>query len=295
MADVEANRALAEAHIGKQLGFSIRELRNRGRKLSPPRLAGARFKRYKNHVDEHVRASTLVAQRAASVVVRGLGETVPPFGGLQSAREIREEILRQSPFVDLGSLLEYCWKAGIAVLPLSRIPRHGKRFDGMAAFVAGRPVIVLASARDADPWLAFYLAHELGHVMTGHVRTGTEPLVDGTLGTAGAGGQEREADRFACELLTGEPSPRIPDLRVNAPRLATIAAMQGQERGIDPGVFALVYARSNDRWPVAQNALKHLDRDHGGQQLIAEHLERRLAGVELSEEDERFVSLCSTS
>ncbi len=292
MADIEANRALAEAYIAKQLGFRAEELRNKLQTLTPPPIAEVRFKRYKNQVDDKVRASALVAQRAAAAVVRSIGESAPPFLGCRDAGEIREAILRRSEYVDLESLLESCWRSGIPVLQLAQVPAGGKRFDGMAAFVEERPVIILASGRDGAPWLAFYLAHEIGHIMLGHVQPDTEALVDGTIaGEAGASGHEREADQFACELLSGFPEPKIRNLKAAAPRLAVIAAGKGPEQGVDPGVFTLIYAKSNNRWGVGQNALKYLKLDTGGQAMIAEFLNKHLSQVDLSEADERFLNV----
>jgi len=291
MADDDANRALAETYIAR-LGFSVKELRDRHKPLAKLRLPGVHFKRYKNHVDDKVRASALVAQRVAAVVVQAVGDSVPDFTGPQTAREIRATILRQHRYVDLGSLLSYCWQAGIVTLQLAQLPAGGKRFDGMATLVDGRPVIVLASGRDGAPWLAFYLAHELGHVMRGHLGSETASLVDLTIASkAGTSGPEQEADRFACEVLTGYATPRIPDLKKKAVELAITAASSGPRQGIDPGVFTLIYAKSNDRWAVAQNALKSLDLDKGGRDLVAEELSRRLADADLVEADERLLGI----
>lgn len=292
LAEVEANRALAELFVARQLGFSPKELRDRDRELSLPKMAPVRFKRYRNEVDDKVRVSTLVAQRAASVVARFVDEHLEPFTSRHSAQELRRRILQRSRFVDLESLVRLCWDLGIPVLHLAQTPQGSKRFDGMAAFIGDRPVIVLASGRDGSPWLAFHLAHEMGHILLRHVQPGSPPVVDGELGAeAGSRGQEPEADRFACELLTGSPKPRLQDLKLTGPRLAVTAERQGPQWGVDPGVFALIYGRSNDRWGVAQKALKLLDRDRGGQALIARFLQKQLADAELSESDERLLGV----
>jgi hypothetical protein len=292
MADTEANRALAEAFIAKQLGFSVQELRKPTRSLTLPSLTQLRFKRYKGQVDDKVRASALVAQRAAQAALRAMSDRLPPFQGSRTAVAIREEILRRSQYVGLDSLLSYCWESGIPVIRLTHVPASGKRFDGMATFVGDRPLIVLASGRDAPPWLAFHLAHELGHIVMGHVRPGGSGVIDWKLETeTGRGADERSSDRFACEVLTGSPAPKIRDLRATAPRLAVIAASSGPKEGIDPGVLALIYGRSNNRWAVAQSALKHLERDAGGQAAVSKHLDRYLADATVSEADERLLQV----
>ena len=292
LADTNANRALAEAYIAKQLGLKVEDLRDPAREIRLPALAGLRFKRYKNEIDDKVRVSALVAQRAAVALVRSIGDRIDPFQGTQTAAGIRAAILRRAGYVDLASLLQYCWDAGIPVVHLAHRPAGSKPFDGMAAFIGGRPIVILATGRDGPPWLAFHVAHELGHIMLGHVRPGAHALVDETLtGNSGNGTQEKEADRFACELLTGSPEPRLQDRRVRGAGLAVAAARSGPPLGIDPGVYALIYAKSNNRWPVAQSALVHLGLDAGGRKAIAEQLRRRTEDAELSETEERLLSV----
>ncbi len=292
MADNETDLALAEAYIAKQLGFSAEALRQRGRRLGPPPMAEVRFKRYKNEIDDKVRASALVAWRAAQIVVRTLKADVPAFRGRRPAQEIRESILRRHEYANLDSMLEYCWESGIIVLQLAHTPPDGKRFDGLAAVVRGRPIIVLASRRDSAPWLAFYVAHELGHIMLGHVRSGGGALIDKSLASAtGQDTDEREADKFALELLSSLAQPRIRDLKASATRLALIAAGSARNLGVDPGVFTLIYAKSNNRWGVAQNALKTLGLDSGGRAKVADRLPRYVDRDQLSESDEQFLGV----
>lgn len=292
MADLPANRALAEAYIAKQLGFQVTQLRDKAHPLSDPPTAQVRFKRYKNEVDDKVRVSVIVAQRAARYVARWVEESTPPFTAPTSALEIRNEILRKSQNVDLKSLLELCWRKGIAVLPLAQTPSKSKRFDGMATFIDHRPVIVLASGRDSPPWLAFTLAHELGHIMLSHVSPGSTAMIDGSLASdTGSSTHERAADRFACELLTGHPEPSIRQLKANGPQLAIHATRFGRERGIDPGVLTLIYAKSNSRWGAAQTALKYLQLDHGGRAQVSNALDRYLDRSDLPEADERFLNV----
>lgn len=291
LAEVEANRVLAETYISRVLGFRLEELRDPLRPLSSPSSSQVKFKRYKNQVDDSVRASAWLAQRAGAAFLRAAKGGLEPFAGPLSAREIRDQILERHRAVDLASLLECCWQLGVPVLHLAHVPARAKRFDGMAAWVESRPLIVLASGRDGEPWLTFYLAHELGHVMLGHVSGGHEAWVDGSLASAtGTSSHEREADEFACELLSGFRKPVIHDLKATGPKLAVIAERASSSQGIDPGVFALIYAKSNDRWGVAQEALKVLDLAQGGQARISEYVERVLRGEQhIPETDERLL------
>ena len=295
MADVSANRALAEGYIAKQLGFSLQELEDRDRDLSMPPVVEARFKRYKNQVDERVLASALVAQQAVTRVIALIGKTLPPLRYL-SASDIRDEILRNEPFVELESLTDFCWDTGIPVVQLFKVPTAGKGFDGMAAFIDDRPVIILASTRDSPPWLAFHLAHELGHVMLRHVGPNQSLLDQSLYGKVGGGEHEREADQFALEVLTGQPKPQMGNLRIRAPQLAVTMARKAPLLGVDRGVLALVYAKSNDRWGPAQKVLKYLELDSGGRSAVASRLSQRLPDTaELSEVDERLLQILRPS
>jgi len=166
----------------------------------------------------------------------------------------------------------------------------------MAAYVDHHPVIVLASNRDSPPWLAFHLAHELGHVTLDHVGP-DRSLLDPSL-SAGAGGRghEREADEFACELLTGYSQPRIDDIKRAAPQLAAFVATQSARLGVDAGVLALIYAKSNDRWGPAQKALKYLGLDAGGREAVASRLGRWLDDdADVSEADERLLQVLTAA
>lgn len=284
---------MAEGFIAKQLGFSLQELQDRDRELSMPPIVEARFKRYKNQVDAKVLASALVAQQVAGRVIGAIGDELPEFEYFD-ATDIREEILRNKPYVDLESLLDFCWGSGIPVVQLSQVPTAGKRFDGMAAFVDDHPVIVLASNRDSPPWLAFHLSHELGHVMLKHVGPGQSLLDPSLSGRADGGEDEREADAFACEVLTGHPEPTIGNMQLAAPQLAAFVERHAARLGVDAGVLALVYAKSNDRWGPAQMALKYLDLEAGGRAAVASRLSPWLPDVaELSEADERLLQVLS--
>jgi hypothetical protein len=188
--------------------------------------------------------------------------------------------------------VELCWEVGIFVIHLAHVPRSSKCFDGMAAFCESRPVIVLGSKRDSPSWLVFHLAHELGHVISGHVRPGSPPVTDGDLKSkVGDDRQEKEADQFACEVLTGFKQPRIDDLKLSGSKLARKARQVGPSQGVDPGVFALIYGRSNDRWAAAQKALNLLGAGAGAHRIIYEQLGKRLADLDVPESTARFLSI----
>jgi len=292
LAEVPANRALAENLLARHLGMAIRDLSEPSAELQLPSLSHVKFKRYNNAADKGVAPAILVAQRAAKIVVES-SSPLPQFNQATDAITVRQEILRRHRYVDLASLLDWCWTHGVAVLHLAKAPQGSKLFDGLAMFCGEHPVIVLGSRRDSPAWLAFHLAHELGHIFRGHVTAGSPPLADSDLASASSDRQEREADKSGFELLTGMADPKLRNLKYNALRLALFVAQAGPTRGIDPGVMALIYGKSNDRWPVAQNALKHLSLVSGAHEMIAAPIKKRLNPEELPESSERFLGVIS--
>ena len=203
-------------------------------------------------------AETLAIQ-AAGVALRGIAT---PFRNVPaSPGALRTAITRGNDrAVDFESLLEESWRAGIPVIHLGNFPSKARKMEGLAAMIKGRPAVVLSKNATGPSWQAFILAHELGHIFSGHLR-GIDGLADYQLVTVPGDAAEQEADLFALELLTGSPgltfsSPYL----LKAPLLAAEAQRLGARLNIDPGVIVLNYARTKDgAWPLANAALKHLE------------------------------------
>ena len=295
LAEVPANRALAEMAIARQLGLRLDSLRNPDQDLVLPSVVNFRLKRNKGTTPEEVLPALHVAQRAAKLVA-GLPLRVGGYEGPLTAAEARDAILGRDGRVDLRTLTRFCWDRGIIVLHLATLPGLGKKLDGLAMFCEERPVIVLASARKGIPWLAFHLAHELGHLLLGHVKPGDPPLVDRDLGEADDDQQEREADEFACQVLTGHSDGvqfRIePDMKPD--EFAERAVSLGMKEATDPGTVVLCCARSSGAWAIARVVLKNLGLNEGAHQVIATELHSRLEGVEIPAAAERFMEILST-
>jgi hypothetical protein len=290
LAEVPANRAMAETVIASRLGLDIRRLANPRAALSLPRPKHVALKRCRDSSLEEVAPAVAICQKLAELAAR-IARDVPTFGGPRSASEVRQAILEQHPFVDLNSLLAFSWRHGIVVVHLKVQPEGSKRLDGLATFTGKKPVIVLASRRDGPPWLAFHLAHELGHILLGHVVPGKFAVVDGNLEAAtGDDKVEKEADAFAVELLTGKSELVFPAiLGMTAPKLAEAARRFGEKHRISPDVVTLFYGRSAGRMPAAQLALQWLRLSSGGQARVDAVWRGRAALEELSDGAAHFV------
>ena len=293
MASVPANRGIAELAIARHFGFRVADLRDRSRSLVSPRCGNIRLKRSVRTTEAQVADTVAIARRAAELVSESVVD-LPSFDAPALASAVRTAILQNVAHVDLESLLTYCWSHGIAVIHLIRTPNTSKKIAGMATFCGNRPVIVLASGRDSPPWIAFHLAHELGHIMREHVREGGDLLVDQDLDKRDEDEQEREADSFACELLTGESSPGFAaKYGLTAEKLAQAALQYGESRRISPGTVVLIYGRSANRFPAAQKALNFLGQEIGAHEQITGALRRILRAGDLPETTKRFLGGCA--
>ncbi|MCE7984949.1 MAG: ImmA/IrrE family metallo-endopeptidase [Caldilinea sp. CFX5] len=279
-------RAVAEVGIARMIGVSIHALHTPGTPLHLAPNHEFRLKRNKGVTVPELLPAIALAQSAAHILAETI-EDLPPFVTGAHALTVREEILAQHATVDLNGLLAWAWTHGIIVVHLCRLPMHAKKFSGIALFHATRPVIVLADGRDSPPWLAFHLAHELGHILLGHVQPGQlllddnidrrQRLLDAVEDLAFER-IEAEANVFAMTLLTAQPEMRFAMQRdLNGEKLASCVQQRAGQSRIDAGTLALLYGYSAGRMGVAQNALKRLGRLHGAHELIAEMLKRHLA------------------
>ena len=174
------------------------------------------------------------------------------------AQTLRNAILANAPFVDLRSLVSTCWALGVPVIHLRVFPLDTKAMHAMAVRVGDRFAILLGKDSNYPAPVAFTLAHELGHVMCGHLTHAPAviDLEDPALAKH-PDDQEREADRFALTLLTGSPEPDIQTNldSFNAPTLAAAVLEAAGRYAVEPGTLALCLAFQHRTWPVAMSAL----------------------------------------
>jgi hypothetical protein len=213
-------------------------------------------------------------------VARSIIAAVKPTGGEYElhASSLRKAILTGEPFVRLESLLGSCWALGIPVAYLQVFPLQAKRMSAMTVRVGDRYAILLGQKASYPAPVAYYIAHELGHIALGHVKAG-ETLIDvGDILRAGAPNQsdaeELQADRYALELLTGMPEP---DITTNArsflsAQLAAVSVDSSSALQIEPGVIALCFGHSTGRWNKAYGALRYIYGDPQPMAQVINHL-----------------------
>lgn len=221
----------------------------------------ARFKHLSNEDETELAGITSFGRALASALVAASPAPQTATGALY-APELRERVLASGrPYVDLLDLLTLCWLVGVPVVHLRVFPWPQKRMAAMSVAIEERSAILLAKDAVHPPAVAFYLAHELGHVALGHL--GADRIIvdlEGPEGPTADGDDEEEvaADRFALELLTGHPEPTVvtSGATANATRLAAAALAAADELHIEPGTLAQCFGYSTGDWRVATGALK---------------------------------------
>ena len=142
---------------------------------------------------------------------------------------------------------------------------------GLVVRDKGRYAIVL-SKKGHPAHLLFHLTHELGHIGKGHLREDGF-VADERIDSNSADQDEKEADRYAVCLLNGSnvrygASDGRANLNAEQLRIASIA--KGKKTQVDPGHIIANYGFNQDRFPVANLALKRLDGPSQGGAVVNE-------------------------
>lgn len=250
-------------------------------------LPAPKYKLKSTDAETDVAVATRVAVRAADLVVSA---TVVERSNMpSSACEARESIQRGGAgSIGLTELLEYCWRMGVPVLHVSNFPTGVTKPDALAVMVGSRPVIVLCKQTNYSAWLLFHLAHELGHVVAGHME-GVSVLVDEEV-RSDTDAEEAEANEFAVELITGHKRRSYNFGRqFNALNLANVAHAVARDTNVDPGFVALSHGRMTNNWSIACAALKRIEPTPNAIAIIRREMLRRLDSERLSEDSFEFL------
>lgn len=161
--------------------------------------------------------------------------------------------------------------------------------------VGERPVIVVLNARKSPSWIAFIVAHELGHVHHKHLKPG-QTLVDEKIDKKADEKDEGEANDFAIRLLTG-----FSDLGLNSTRsmgmaqLASAATAFGQKYRIAPGVAALNYGFTTGVWSVANGAVSLLEKGDDAAKDLKKAMDAHLDLDAISEDSREWITRATSA
>lgn len=250
---------------------------------------GVKFKQRTNNKSHDLGIACALALSAARLVLRSFRYEYRSEPMLDSA-ELRKSLLAQGKRrVSFDDLLDHCLQVGIPVILLQNFPAKARKMEGVAFECAGRPCIVLTKKK-SHGYLLFDLAHELGHITLGHTQGG-QWVIDDEIDAEDDDEREQAANRFAMELITGNPDlrivPRGKHLYPN--QLARAARDYGEAHSVDPLHIVLNYAYNNrNHWPTAEAAIKLIATGKDSDQVILkEKLIKSLDPSTLTEDDSR--------
>jgi len=199
---------------------------------------------------------TAFGRSLGAIALAGAPSAVTIIG--ESAARLRAAATSSSsPFVRLLDLLAMCWSVGIPVLHVRVFPLVQKRMAAMTVRVGDRWAILLGKDSMYPAHIAFYLAHELGHVTQGHLGEAAVMVDFDFSGSEPIDSEETAADTFALELLTGSSKPEVlpHSDSYSARELARLALAAGPEVGIEPGTLALCFGHATGDWATANAAM----------------------------------------
>jgi len=191
----------------------------------------------------------------------------------EDPQEIRDFILHKHQSVNLEGLLEFCYRYGVAVIHFDKKLSDESKFDGMVTMCEDRPVIVISLSRKHSAWLAFILAHELGHIAKKHILKGM--LIDTSFSDGERDSDEDEADNFASKLLFGDFDLQWYN-KLSTNELLLRAERLNDDYQIDSGAAVLNYAWHTKDWQGAMAALKKLEPEANAPEKINAFLNQYL-------------------
>lgn len=272
-------------YIAQGLGIPLKVLYDNDAEIVKPRNYAVKFKKSKNTQNADILWAAEFGRFIARSVLRALPQASEQEKTVlckQSATDIRRHILQSHRTVNLDTLLEYCFSCGIPVLHISQTKISPKP-HGMATRIDGRAAIVLFTNHKHPSRLAFDIAHELGHIMLGHVEQEQTVLDEHIEGASNNDPHEEEANNFAKELLLGSKNLKLnSSQKLSPPQLIKAALQYGTNRSIDAGAVILNYAYYQNEMQLGMVALSRLEKYFNAPRIINETLLRRISLDELS-------------
>lgn len=253
-------RAELRFSVARKLGLDARSLLE---DEGAPRFVWRDEARFKHLAGEGALEKAAITSFGAALGSMLIGATAGPLPIIDDHPiKLRNAILHSQLYVRFVDLLSLCWSIGIPVIHLRIFPWPQKRMSAMAVRVGERSAILLGKDSMYPANLAFYLAHELGHIALGHLST-ESAVVDFEyleLGIGAEDSEESDADVFALELLTGKPRPQVlaGSRRYTARQLARAALEASSELRIEPGTLALCFGYSTQDWATANSAMQRI-------------------------------------
>lgn len=286
----------AASYICAHLGFTLTSLLDEKQELAFAQSGLVKYKKAKGVSEKDVCLATHYALGVARSVASAFADQ-PPAGAVPDPEAWRKALLALSdrPWVCLRHILKATWELGIPVLHLKNLPTGSRKPDALTTMVGDRPVIVVLSGRKSPSWVAFIVAHELGHIHHKHLKAG-QTLVDEKIESQTDEKDELQANDFASRLLTGHGDLGLHSSRsLGMVQLAHQAAAFGKSYRIAPGVAALNYGFTTGLWPVANGAVAILEKNEDAAENLKKGLVEHLNPEEVPEDSWEWISRATTA
>lgn len=261
--------------ISRRLSLDFGQLL-KGVVVSKSNATGLAYKHSAAATPQSLQGATSIAISLAEAINAAMGDRPVDLPGkaTQIARRIRDA---NKDIVSLEGLIHMCWESGIPVVPMPNLPVGVRKMDGAVISTTQRPVIIISKKRSSRAWLAFILAHELGHIGCGHLaKSGS--IIDVSLqeqatfeAESSADKQEREADRYALELLGGQAADEVVatwSSWISPVEIAVRAREAHRAVHAETGHLILRYAFQSKRWTECMTAMNFLSEDTNAEALI---------------------------
>lgn len=289
----------AAAHISKRFNLNLQSLLNEDDRPQFVSTSQPKYKLQNGTDSQSLPVPSAIAAKVAKIVASACKSPYQPIENL-SVAEIREEILGSHQFVDLEGFVDFCWSRGIPVIHFDNFPQAKglKKFQGMAACFHQRPVIVLSLNASSPSRLLFIAAHELGHILKGHLSLVAESLLvdekvtNEIVDLESKDDEEIEANEVATELLLGQPDRNYyRSQNYTAQNLADYAGRMGLCDRVSPGVVVLNYGWYKNHWGSTNAALKLLEPNVNAPQQINRRLLTNLDWDSLGNDYQEYLEL----
>ena len=191
--------------VARRLGLSPRALFD-----GSPQFLWHDSTKFKNLGTTSEREQAILASFGTAVGRCALTATPQSEFPLTDAQSVRDAVLDRAKWVGLPELLTFCWQAGIPVIQLRVFPLQQKRMQAMTVKVNQRYAILLGFESEYYARTAYILAHEIGHILLGHLEHSDSLLdMDDPLTGTNLDAEEVAAERAAFILLTGESDSHV--------------------------------------------------------------------------------------
>jgi hypothetical protein len=237
----------------------------------------------------------------ATLVCRAASRTIQRVLNLNNVTQNLTELassLSSENDLSFERALQLIWSHGIPVLYISKFPSGVTKPTGLVSCEENRFAIILSHKNKSPAMQLFVLLHEVGHIMRNHL-TGDGLITDVTMSELGDSlrpeqdQQEIEADDYAIGLLR-RGFDIVKDLEVlGTIRVCSDLVLRAdycyRNFGVNPGHYILSYARINNDWPMAINALKFIEQDNALDTLKAT-FRLQTSSLVMSNDDRDFLS-----